>query len=166
MCKKRDLGAALSLAMQAHSGEYDPFTRRPWIEHVMRVADRCSGDSTTRIVALLHDIFGGESQSTAGGDWKLTYQDVRNAGLGDYLPYIQRLTRQKGETFSEYVQRVAEDDLTTTVALFNFLDHLTNGNDIPASMRDRYIKAIIMLARTPESWATSLTNVFGELEAA
>lgn len=112
-------------------------------DHARRVASSrwVTSDSQVR-VALLHDVLE---------DTKATALDLRRMGLPrDEIDAVSALSRQEGETYMQFVKRVAGgSDTAVRVKLADLEDNLTRdpGSKLAASLRPRYQKAHGLLTR-------------------
>jgi len=114
----RSIGAiskALDLAMQAHAGQTDK-AGQPYINHVLRVA-LAQTDPLRTVVALLHDVVE-DTDLTLGQIVKEFGHDVADA--------VHAITKQKGETYKEYISRVRMNAVALDVKMADVLD---NGNN-------------------------------------
>lgn len=104
--------AARAIATVAHEG-HKRKDGTPYILHPMHVADAVESD-VAKAVAWLHDVVEDTFVTVAG---------LRQAGFPkEVYERVQTLTRRKGETYAEYIERVAQDEVTTEVKLAD-LDH-------------------------------------------
>lgn len=114
----------------------------PLIAHAERMAERFE-DPTLKQVAYLHDV--------------LEDSDVAVEELtGRFPPVVAlavfALTRQAGETYFEYIGRVAQSgSVPRRVKLADIADHLQRREHIPASLARRYERAqkVLLDAATP-----------------
>lgn len=88
------LGKMLVLMANGHAGQFDK-AGKPYTLHPLAVmAILASDDEELQCVALGHDLIE---------DTKLTYQDLREAGMTErVIDGIRRLTKQPGQTLDEY----------------------------------------------------------------
>jgi len=122
---------ALSHAARAHAGQTDK-RGRPYIEHVTEVADAVHGQGAhTVATAFLHDVL----------------EDTTHTDLSPYPPEVQEavhaITRKAGETYDDYIERVATNPIARTVKLADLrLNHATAPEE---RLRTRYARAIAQL---------------------
>lgn len=92
------LNAMLVLTTNAHAGQYDR-GGRPYILHPLKVMHYLkTDDEELQCIALGHDVIE---------DTSVTYQDLRSAGMSErVIEGIRALTKQPGETYDEYKERV------------------------------------------------------------
>jgi GTP diphosphokinase / guanosine-3',5'-bis(diphosphate) 3'-diphosphatase len=109
MTKGEMLGGMLVLATTAHAGQFDK-GGRPYILHPLRVMSFLkSDDEELQCIAIGHDIVE---------DTKITYADLRNAGMSErVVDGIKSLTKQKGETYEEYKEKVFANEDAMRVKL-------------------------------------------------
>lgn len=98
MVKGELLNSAILLATNAHANQYDK-GGVPYILHVLRVMYKLkTTDEELQCIAILHDTVE---------DTNITYQDLLDAGMTDRIVNgVKCLTKQKGETYEEYKQKV------------------------------------------------------------
>ena len=92
------LGAMLVIATNAHSEQYDR-GGKPYILHPLKVMHYLkSDDEELMCMALGHDLIE---------DTAVTYKQLREAGMTErIIAGIDALTKQPGQTYDEYKQRV------------------------------------------------------------
>lgn len=130
---------ATSIAKIAHAGQtyggQDYFKK-----HVMGVARRVASDHSLTyghiVVALLHDTIE---------DTAVTADDLLTLGISDRLvDAVQVLTKLDGETYFEYIHRVAFDPFARTVKLADLEENLSNST-YGEPRHERYTKAKAIL---------------------
>lgn len=125
--------AAAALARKAHAGQTDK-AGAPYDRHLARVAARVAPEH--RAAAWLHDIV---EDTTATG------ADLAAAGFArETVATVETLTREPGERYADYVERVAASGDPAAIAIkrADVDDHLEhNAKAIPASLRRRYERA-------------------------
>jgi (p)ppGpp synthase/HD superfamily hydrolase len=105
---------ALALAAQAHKGQIDK-AGEPYILHPIRLMLRVP-DEPARIVALLHDVIE---------DTPTTMDDLRAAGYPeDVLAALDCVTRRHDETYEEFIDRIAPNELARRVKLADLADNM------------------------------------------
>lgn len=108
------LERAIAIAAQAHAGQPSP-SREPYILHPMRVLLSLDGE-TERIVAALHDVVE---------DTSLTLEDLASEGFsGDVLAAVDAMTHRDGESYEEYIERVAVNPVARRVKLSDLTDNM------------------------------------------
>jgi len=129
----RLINRALAHAARAHKDQVDK-RGRPYLQHVTEVANAVTheGDHAI-IVALLHDVL----EDTTHTDLSIYPQEVQDA--------IRTITRQEGEAYEAYIERVAQNPLARLVKLADLrLNHATAPEQ---RLKDRYARAIARLER-------------------
>jgi guanosine-3',5'-bis(diphosphate) 3'-pyrophosphohydrolase len=98
MNKGQLLGKMLVIATNAHAGQFDR-GGRPYILHPLKVMHYLkSDDEELQCMALGHDLIE---------DTDVTYVQLREAGMTErIIAGISALTKQPGQTYDEYKQRV------------------------------------------------------------
>lgn len=118
---------AIALAATAHRGQGYPTSalrREPFILHPMRVVLRVETD-VERVVAALHDIIE---------DTDYTLNELRRLGYPSVVvEAVDRLTRRAGESYADYIERVAEDRLARRVKLADLVDNLANNRGVEST---------------------------------
>ena len=105
---------ALALAAQAHKGQRDK-AGQPYIFHPIRLMLSVP-DKPARIVALLHDVVE---------DAETSMEDLRAAGYPeDLLAALDCLTRRSEETYEEFIERIAPNELARRVKLADLKDNM------------------------------------------
>lgn len=126
------------IAQHAHSGK----TRRdgvtPYFTHPLRVAEslRKAGHSETiQAVAYLHDVLE---------DTNVTAEHLDELGITEeVIAAVRAMTKKPGESYSDYIKRVCENDLARIVKRFDVLDNLS---DAPTEkQREKYKLALDVL---------------------
>ncbi len=108
------LDAAIKLAVTAHAGQVDK-AGEPYILHPLRVMLAMETEEE-RIVAVLHDVLedGDDEFCNAVGD---TVADRQ-------LDALAALTKRKGESYRDYIERCASDPIAKKVKLADLGDNL------------------------------------------
>lgn len=108
------LQKAIVLAHQVHAQQVDK-AGKPYINHPLRVMatmETCS----EKIVAILHD---------AVEDSDLTLEDLHKVGLsGDMIEAIAAITKNEGENYEVYLQRVMENAIALKVKIADMTDNM------------------------------------------
>ena len=130
---------AKAIAEEAHEGQFDK-GGVPYIQHPATVASVLHGDKL-RAVGWLHDV-------VEDTDW--TLDDLRARGVDeDVVTSVDVLTRRKhAETYAEYIERVALDDMARQVKiadLWNNSDPARWRRGMKPSLRKRYKRALEFL---------------------
>lgn len=108
------LERAISIAVEAHRGQLDK-AGAPYILHPLRVMLAVSTEQE-RIVAVLHDVL--EDCPT----W--TPARLVSEGFGpEIITALMLLTRQRGETYTAFIERLKPNALARTVKLADLADN-------------------------------------------
>lgn len=126
---------ALNIAIGAHAGQLDK-QGKPYIDHVLRVVEAVQ-DGEEQAVAALHDVIE---------DTPVTLDELRMGGFfpPHVIDAVDAITRRDDETYSEYITRVARNDLARTVKIADLRDNLSRGAAFP-SLCKRYRNALAAL---------------------
>ena len=109
-----NLERAIEIAATAHRGQTDK-AGQPYILHPLRVMLGCEGEAT-RIVAILHDVI----EDT---DW--TPDALRAEGASDeIIAALDTVTRRGHETYSEFIERAARNEIGRAVKIADLHDNL------------------------------------------
>lgn len=135
--------AALGIAVEAHRGQVDK-GGEPYVTHPIRVAFKCRS-ADAKVVALLHDVL-----EDGGSVW--TAEALGMAGIPARLVRtVLVLTKAEGESYDEYLGRVALNPLAVEVKLADLEDNMDvrrlGGRLTPndAMRLDRYVRAWALL---------------------
>lgn len=114
---------AIELALEAHRGqEYPAPEPEPYVLHVFRVMLAVDG-GPARTTAVLHDVLE---------DTSLTVDDLLRSGVSPTIvDAVVALTRRPEDTYDEYIERVAENELARKVKLADLADNLANNERYP-----------------------------------
>lgn len=121
---------AMRFAYNAHKDQYDK-GGVPYIFHPFHIAEQLE-DETDICVALLHDVVE---------DTEYTFSDLKAYGFTpEIVDAVRCLTKEKGEEYTAYLQRVLKNDIAVKVKLLD-IQH----NSSPERLRsvkdaDRLIK--------------------------
>lgn len=117
-----DLEDAIALASKAHHGQVDK-KGQPYILHPIRVMQHCAPDHDSMIVAILHDTVE---------DTFVTERYLIEVGLPAHLvAAVYALTRQKGETYREFVERCALNPLARRIKIKDLEDNMSPERNLP-----------------------------------
>ena len=151
---------ALELACDAHAGQVDK-AGAPYILHCIRVANSVSSEEE-KIVAILHDVLE---------DTALTEEDLLAAGFSkEVVDAVVCLTRAEGEKYGDYLERVAQNAITTQVKLADMLDNSNEARFGPNITEEqklkcrKYAKKRIKLDRLYAKWNTITTQQLANKE--
>lgn len=114
---------------------------QPAIFHALRVM-MAGQTENERIVGVLHDVVE---------DSLITLDDIAFDFDSEIVNAIDALTRREAyETYREYIQRLAPNDLARAVKLADLADNIERAKDLPpaeaASLRKRYYEAMHVLS--------------------
>lgn len=147
-----DLEQAIDVARRAHSTQTDKAGRRPYIEHVLRVIEAVDTEDQ-KLAAALHDVVE---------DTELTLEDLRAAGCPPkVLEAVDSLTRREGESYDDFIERVARDPLARVVKLADLADNSNEGRlallepEDAKKLRSKYARARELLLTTDEPETSS-----------
>ena len=105
---------ALGIAYKAHIGQLDK-GGSPYILHPVRVALHCQTEDE-KIVALLHDVVE---------DTSITFEDLKAEGVDDrLLEALKCLTKEEGEDYKAFIERVSTNRLATKVKIQDLKDNM------------------------------------------
>jgi (p)ppGpp synthase/HD superfamily hydrolase len=108
------LERAIRLAVQAHAGQTDK-AGAPYILHPLRVMLKLQA-ATEMITGVLHDVLE---------DTPWTEADLRREGFAEeILAALDCLTRRPGESYDDFITRVAGNPLARKVKLADLEDNL------------------------------------------
>lgn len=129
------LEEAIALACRAHRGQrYPSPEREPYIQHPLRVMLAVHAPRA-QMVAVLHDVL----EDTAVG-----VADLRGIGLPEeVVAAVVALTHEPGDSYPDYIERVAGNPLARQVKLADLADNLANNRRLAhtpdvAARIDRY----------------------------
>ena len=128
---------AILLAARAHRGQVDK-AGEPYILHPLRVMLRLK-DEADRIAAVLHDVIE---------DTGITEESLRDQGYSEeVLGALDALTRRQGESYADFIERVAGNPLARRVKLADLADNLDASRLLEITPKDRE-----RLARYQAAW--------------
>lgn len=98
---------ALAIAKKAHAGQVDK-AGVDYIQHPLYVASQVKTEQE-KTVALLHDVIE---------DSDVTVDDLLASGLSnEVVTAVQILTKKKGQSYQEYLEKVKTNNLARVVKL-------------------------------------------------
>jgi (p)ppGpp synthase/HD superfamily hydrolase len=134
---------AIALAALAHRGQRYPSPEsEPYIFHPLRVMLTRRGP-VDQMAAVLHD---------AVEDTALDLRDLVEAGYQtDVVTAVDSLTRRVSESYEDYIERVAENEVARRVKIADLNENLANNQRLReapgnAERIDRYEAALARLA--------------------
>lgn len=109
-----NLDIAIMMACKAHAGQLDK-AGEPYILHPLRVMMQFRDDAA-RTVGVLHDVVE---------DTSISLDDLRRAGFSeDIVSAIDCLSKKSGESYEEFISRVASNGLSRKVKIADLRDNL------------------------------------------
>ena len=135
------LELALSIAMEAHRGQFDK-AGIDYIEHPIYVASQVDSEEE-KAVALLHDVIE---------DSPFTAEELLLAGLPEtVVAAVQILSKKKGQDYQTYLKTVKSNPLARAVKLADLkhnsdLSRLSSVTDKDLERLEKYKKAIAYLS--------------------
>jgi len=108
------LEKAIEIAAQAHRGQVDK-AGNPYILHVLRVMLRMT-DLTDMVVGVLHDIIEDTPWTATGLAAKGFPAEV--------VRVIQLLSKKEGESYKDFIARLAPDPLARRVKIADLEDNM------------------------------------------
>lgn len=141
-----DLERAIEIAATAHRGQTDK-AGQPYILHPLSVMLACEGQAA-QIVAVLHAVIE---------DTEWTPEALRAEGASDViLAALDTVTRRDDETYSEFIERAARNEIGRAVKIADLHDNLglsriAQPTHADFARMDRYRAALRHLGgQTPE----------------
>lgn len=144
------LDRAIEIAYDAHFGQ-KRFGGGDYIEHplrVMRTMQNLGHSEATQIVAILHDV------SEDCERWPI--ERLGEEGFGDDVLFpLELLTKQEGDDYDLYVQRLSVHPRSRAVKRGDLFDNMNlTGLDNPSKKRivtiEKYGRALLYLSRFPQ----------------
>lgn len=132
-----DLTAAILIACRAHEGQTDR-AGSPYILHPLRVMLKFATDQA-QIVSVLHDVVE---------DSDVSLEVLGHLGFSPtILEAIDALTRRSDETYEDFIDRLAPNELARAVKIQDLIDNLNVARLISVSKHDvdrlqRYVSAL------------------------
>jgi len=144
-----DLEKAIVLALEKHTGQKDKIGKA-YILHPLRVMTQMETEEEMT-VAVLHDVIE---------DTPTTAKDLEKAGFSKRIVQaVEALSRQNGEKYEDYIDRVAANELAVKVKIADLRDNTSVGRLIMVTEDDiarvaRYKKALAKLKRVSRERVT------------
>ena len=135
---------AIAIAVEAHQGQKDK-AGHPYILHPLRVMFRVESEDE-RTVAILHDVVEDH-----GDVWSV--DKLRQSGFPQrILDALDCVTKRKGETYEQFVERSASNPIALRVKLADLEDNMDirRLNEVTEKDRERlnrYLTAYRRLRR-------------------
>lgn len=131
---QRFLEKAMEICLHYHKGQKDK-GGQPYILHPIRIMLKCKDDEE-RILALIHDVLE---------DTDCPFSTFTNNSFPSKISTaLIAITKTDTETYKEYIERVAKNDLAKRVKILDIKDNLDPERlkNIPASLINRYRDAL------------------------
>lgn len=131
---------ALEIATNAHKGQKD-LGGRDYIEHPKAVANLLETDEE-KTVGYLHDVLE---------DTSITEEDLVTMGISsEIVSAIKVLTKKRGEPYTEYIERVKENELARKVKIADLqhnmdLSRISNPTKRDFERLEKYKKVLTQL---------------------
>lgn len=130
---------AIALAARAHRGQrYSSLETEPYIFHPLRIMLSLA-DPADQIAAVLHDAIEATD---------LELRDLAEAGYPtEIVAAVDSLSHRADESYDEYIDRVATNEIARRVKLADLRENLANNLRLPSSRAnadriDRYERAL------------------------
>jgi (p)ppGpp synthase/HD superfamily hydrolase len=107
------LKLALEFASFAHANQSDK-AGKPYIEHVKRVSSHLTDDNL-KVIAYLHDVIE---------DTNFTAEDIQEKFGHEISIDVQALTKREGETYADFIKRIAVNPRARKVKMADLQDNL------------------------------------------
>ena len=131
---RRIYGVAIKIAEKAHRGQ-KRWKGEPYITHPKYVASKFPDCINCQIVAILHDVIE---------DTDVTDLILIDAGIPDHLVNsVFAISKQDGEGYKDYILRVREDKIATSVKIQDLKHNLMSVKK--GSMRDKWLLSLYIL---------------------
>jgi len=126
-----NLERAIALAVDAHAGQTDK-AGATYIRHPLRVM-RHMETRQERVVAVLHDVIEDTEYTPAMIEDEFD-EEIRDA--------VEALTKRDGESYSDFVERAAANDLARKVKIADIEDNmdLTRLSEVSEKTVERQVK--------------------------
>jgi (p)ppGpp synthase/HD superfamily hydrolase len=121
------LGTAILIAAQVHEQQYDK-ADAPYMLHCIAVMQLVAPDEDAMIVAVLHDAI---EDSPRGFRREEVRHDIKLAFPPHIFEAIDAMTHRDGESYDEYIERVAVNYLARKVKIAD-LTHNLDPRRIPS----------------------------------
>lgn len=129
---------AAYFAKRAHDATGALYKGKPYferhVEEVVGVVSKAGGTDEHITVAYLHDVVE---------DTVVTLDDIKIFFTDAVVEAVDAITKRKGESYFEYIDRVRKNDLATFVKAADLTVNL--GNDPPPKLAAKYKIALEMV---------------------
>jgi (p)ppGpp synthase/HD superfamily hydrolase len=145
------LEKAIEIATQIHEGQ-TRFDGSNYINHPLRVMGTVAAQGhsiETQMVAVMHD-------AVEDSKGQLTIADLEREGFGEEILFpLDLLTKEDGEDYDLYVQRLAVNPRSRAVKKADLFDNMDlTGLENPSRKRietiEKYGRALLYIARFPQ----------------
>jgi (p)ppGpp synthase/HD superfamily hydrolase len=127
-----DLTSAIMIACEMHEEQTDK-AGQPYILHPLRVMLMMETE-VDRLVGVLHDVAEDNEEGWAR---------MHDAGFDpEIIEAIDSVTRREGEDYEDFIDRAAQNPIGRRVKIADLLDNLSRPRSLPASLKQRYERAI------------------------
>ena len=136
---------AVSLARRIHRNQKQKYGGL-MIDHVQRVGELCEDDPDEVVAAAwLHDSI---EDGSPGTEELLERELCPFSGGALVLDAVRTLTRRPGTTYGDYIDQLVDRKnwIARPVKVADLIDHLTQENPCPESLRRRYTRSLLRFA--------------------
>lgn len=140
-----NLDTAIAIASKAHAGQVDK-AGQPYILHPLRLMLKFRNEEEM-IVAVLHDVVE---------DSDISLNELKNSGFSEAITQaIDCLSKRNGESYDDFILRVANNALARKVKIEDIKDNLdlTRIEHIDAKVLarvEKYHRALSLLIKAAE----------------
>lgn len=155
---------AIKLAMESHHGQTDK-AGLPYILHPLRVMSAFvkPDDDDARYVAVLHDVVE---------DCEVTSSMLAGFGYSSVVvEAIDAISRRKGESYTNYIERVSRNPLALRVKLADLADNLDEARASTGLLspntkaKYRMAQTYLIAVRDPDETSSVQSRVVAEEES-
>ena len=104
---------AVQMALNAHEGQTDK-SGETYILHPLRLMHNVETEEE-KIVALLHDVVEDSDK---------TFEDLEDDFSDEIISAVKCMTKQEGESYSEFIQRAKQNEIAREVKKADIRDNL------------------------------------------
>lgn len=134
-CERDTILKACQIALYAHHGQTRRNRRTPYTHHCQNVAAKMVPDDDAVAVAWLHDVIEDTDE---------TAETLTEKGMPFHIvKAVVDLTKVKGESYADYLIRVAANPLARKVKIADMLDNLSD-NPTPKQIK-KYARGLLVL---------------------
>lgn len=126
---------AMEIAEMVHADQYRHDGNTPYIAHINTVVDLLPDNSDLKVIGYLHDVIEGTEED---------FNSLVGQGIPiDTVKEVAVLTKNKGQSYEEYISRIRPYKKATAVKIADIVSNLT---DKPTKKQiKKYYKALVML---------------------